>query len=153
MKIKKVISGGQTGVDRGGLDAAKDVGIPHGGWCPKGRKAEDARIPEEYDLEEVGSFDYKVRTERNIEEADVTLVLCFGRLSGGTAYTVNVARRLGKVCHTVNLRKYPDPAQVVERLQGEKGSVLNVAGPRESKKIGAQAITRKFLREVFKELM
>ena len=153
MKIEKVISGGQTGVDRGGLDAAISLGIPHGGWCPKGRKAEDGKVPEEYLLEEIDTPDYKVRTERNIQESDVTLVLHFGPPTGGTLFTIQTARRMKKVCHFIDLRKYPKVEDAVKRLRGEKGSVLNVAGPRESKKIGAQDTARKFLTAVFKELL
>ncbi len=69
MTLKKIISGGQTGVDRGALDAAIALGMEHGGWCPQGRQAEDGRIPDCYRLEETDSPDYPVRTERNVLEA------------------------------------------------------------------------------------
>ena len=78
----KIISGGQTGADRGGLDAAMDLGIEHGGWCPKGRRAEDGRIPDRYTLEETTSTDYTVRTEKNVEWADGTVVFTFGAPQG-----------------------------------------------------------------------
>lgn len=62
--IERVISGGQTGADRGGLDAAIDLGLPHGGFCPKGRRAEDGVIPGRYQLEETESADYTERTRK-----------------------------------------------------------------------------------------
>ena len=72
--IKKIISGGQTGVDRAALDAAISLGIEHGGYCPKGRRAEDGRIPDEYQLTETTTADYSDRTERNILESDLSLI-------------------------------------------------------------------------------
>ena len=73
--VAKIISGGQTGVDRAGLALAVDYGLPHGGWCPAGRRAEDGCIPEEFDLQETESRSYRDRTERNVETADITLIL------------------------------------------------------------------------------
>jgi hypothetical protein len=78
----KIISGGQTGVDRAALDAAIEVGIAHGGWCPLGRLAEDGRIPDCYQLCETDSPEYAVRTERNVAESDATLILFRARISG-----------------------------------------------------------------------
>ncbi len=80
----KIISGGQTGVDRGALDAAIGLGIAHGGYCPLGRLAEDGRIPDCYELDQTDSSDYRVRTERNVLEADATLILCRGLTKRGT---------------------------------------------------------------------
>jgi hypothetical protein len=87
----KIISGGQTGVDRAALDAALALNIPCGGWCPKGRKAEDGPIPERYPLQETSSADYRVRTEKNVTDSDGTLILTRGPVTGGTAYTVIVS--------------------------------------------------------------
>jgi hypothetical protein len=67
--VERIISGGQTGADRGGLTAAIKLGIPHGGWCPKGRRAEDGQVPACYHLEETGSSSYQARTKRNVLEA------------------------------------------------------------------------------------
>jgi predicted Rossmann-fold nucleotide-binding protein len=83
MKLERVISGGQTGVDRGALDAAMLAGIPVGGACPKGRKAEDGLIPDRYPLTELASENYRVRTEKNVKDADATLILTVGAISGG----------------------------------------------------------------------
>lgn len=89
----KIISGGQTGVDRAALDAALQLGIPCGGWCPKGRKAKDGPIPDRYPLKETESGSYPVRTEMNVRDSDGTLILTWGRPTGGTALTVRLARR------------------------------------------------------------
>lgn len=74
----RVISGGQTGVDRAALDVALELGLPCGGWCPAGRRAEDGPIPARYPLTETAGADYVERTRRNVVEADATLVLCHG---------------------------------------------------------------------------
>ena len=80
--LKKIVSGGQTGVDRGALDAALPRGFPCGGYCPAGRRAEDGRIPARYPLEELSSPHYQVRTRRNVEESDGTLIIsCAGEPS------------------------------------------------------------------------
>jgi hypothetical protein len=66
MIFEKIVSGGQTGVDRAALDVALELELPCGGWCPKGRRAEDGRIPDRYPMEEASSPDYRVRTELNV---------------------------------------------------------------------------------------
>ena len=83
--ITKIVSGGQSGADQGGLDAAIELGIPHGGWCPKGRKSEDGAIPDKYNLVETKSGDYRVRTEQNVVDSDATVVFTYGPASGGSA--------------------------------------------------------------------
>ena len=70
--INKIVSGGQTGTDRAGLEAAMNAGLSCGGWCPKGRKAEDGKIPDKYPLQETESADYFVRTEMNVKDSDGT---------------------------------------------------------------------------------
>ncbi|MEE3218652.1 MAG: putative molybdenum carrier protein, partial [Planctomycetota bacterium] len=80
--IQKLISGGQTGVDRGALDVAIQLNIPHGGWCPRDRRAADGQIPRQYQLTETELVDYKERTERNVIDSDATLILVRGPLSG-----------------------------------------------------------------------
>jgi hypothetical protein len=91
-----VISGGQTGVDRGALDAALEAHAPCGGWCPEGRKAEDGPIPARYPLRELPGGSYTQRTRQNVADSDRTLVLTFGLATGGTARTIEFCRRLGK---------------------------------------------------------
>jgi hypothetical protein len=71
--IEKIISGGQTGADRDALDIAIELGIPHGGWLPKGRKTEEGPLPEKYQLEEMRAASYEMRTVKNVLEADGTL--------------------------------------------------------------------------------
>jgi predicted Rossmann-fold nucleotide-binding protein len=85
--LDKFISGGQTGVDRAGLDAAMEAGIPVGGYCPKDRLAEDGTIPIRYPLTELTGGGYPARTEKNVMESDGTLSLNDGTLSGGTSLT------------------------------------------------------------------
>lgn len=132
----RIISGGQTGVDRGALDAALEAGNPCGGWCPAGRRAEDGRIPDRYPVEEVVERDYRVRTRRNVEDADATLIIHHGELEGGTALTVNICRELGRPHLLVNAAN-ETVDEAVGRLRAwiEDGGfeVLNVAGPRASK--------------------
>ena len=106
MIISKIVSGGQTGADRGGWEAALHCSIPIGGWIPKGRKAEDGRIPDKYvNLEETKSADYLVRTEANIVDSDATLVFCYGGPTGGSKRTVELARKHRRPCLAVDLDK------------------------------------------------
>jgi hypothetical protein len=146
-RIERLVSGGQTGVDRGALDAALDLGIPHGGWCPRGRAAEDGVIPARYQLRETESPQYPVRTEQNVIDSDGTLVLTIGAPSGGTAYTVDMARRHAKPLLVIDLDAL-DPEAIMSWLRGEEIAVLNVAGPRESKRPGIAARVRACLREL-----
>jgi hypothetical protein len=135
MMIEKVVSGGQTGVDRAALDAAVEAGIPVGGWCPKGRKAEDGVIPEGYPLEELDSCRYSSRTERNVVDSDGTLILNKGPLSEGTkaTYDFTVQHRKPSFIIQLDAKEIVKPEQVRAWLQEQGIAVLNVAGPRESK--------------------
>jgi hypothetical protein len=141
----RIISGGQTGVDRAALDAAMELGIPHGGACPRGRLAEDGRIPDRYQLHELDSREYWVRTERNVLQSDATLILCRGRLSGGTELTLQMARQHGRPCLVVDLDGTPDAAEVCRWLKEQDVETLNVAGPRESQSPGIGGLTREFI--------
>lgn len=130
MKIVRIISGGQTGADRAALDAAIACGVPHGGWCPKGRLAEDGQIPERYHLQESGSEEYAVRTRRNVEAADLTVVFSHGPLTGGSLLTQQFADELRKPCLHLDLN---ENFQGLEKKFPTLGSiVLNVAGSRAS---------------------
>jgi hypothetical protein len=148
----KVVSGGQTGVDRAALDAARAVGLPIGGWCPRGRLAEDGAIAPEYPLVETPGEDYAERTEWNVRDSDATLVLTRGRPSPGTALTIDLARRLERPLLVLDLRGDPDPDAVVQFLQEKNVGVLNVAGPRESQSAGIGAEARAFLERAFRLL-
>lgn len=146
----KIISGGQTGVDRGALDAAIELEIPHGGWCPRGRTAEDGRIPDRYELRETDSSDYPVRTERNVLDGDATLILCRGPLSGGTELTLRLAEQHRRPRLVVDLDRRVEPAEVRRWLEDNVVAVLNVAGPRESQSPGIADLAREFLVGMFR---
>lgn len=132
----KIISGGQTGADRAGLDFAIENRIPHGGWCPKGRKAEDGAIPAPYELKETPKADYPQRTEWNITASDGTVIFSISaKLSGGSAKTLDLARKHQKpVLHVAEENREIDPAEALRKfIAKHKIEVLNVAGPRASK--------------------
>ena len=143
--IRKIVSGGQTGVDRGALDAALALGIPHGGWCPRGRRAEDGRIPRRYALVETRSSTYPVRTRRNVTDSDATLVVTIGRPRDGTALTCTLARKLGKPLFVVDLATPPPLADVRRWLRTHEVATLNVAGPRASTHPGIARRAETFL--------
>jgi len=145
----KIISGGQTGVDRAALDAALSLGIPHGGWCPLGRWAEDGPIPSCYLLCETDSPDPAVRTERNVVESDGTLILYRKQLRGGTKLTFQLAQQYGRPCLLVDLDAPPEVEQVRRWLVEQGIKILNVAGPRESQSPGISASAGVFLLRVF----
>ena len=143
--ITRLVSGGQTGVDRAALDAALDLGLPCGGWCPRGRLAEDGPIDPRYPLQETPTAEYPQRTAWNVRDSDGTLVLTRGRPRGGTALTVALAREQGRPVLVLDLSRRPDPDRVVEWARAEAVSVLNVAGPRESQQPGIQEEARRLL--------
>lgn len=148
----KIISGGQTGVDRAALDAACELSLEYGGFVPRGRKAEDGPIDAAYDrLTELDSDLYGVRTERNVIEGDATLVLTRGAPTEGTAYTVVCAEKHRRPCLVMDMDVAGD-GEIVEAvrewLRFVRPSVLNVAGPRESKFPGIYGQTRRLLRSI-----
>ena len=100
---QRIVSGGQTGVDRAGLDAAMEIGLPIGGYVPKGRLAEDGQVPDKYPMTETGSKDYKERTKRNVLESDGTLIINIGPLKSGTALTAKIAHENNKPLMIVQL--------------------------------------------------
>lgn len=133
--LEKVISGGQTGVDRAALDAALQAKIAIGGCCPKGRKAEDGIIPDSYPLQELESCEYSSRTEKNVVDADGTLILNKGELSEGTKLTYEFTLQHRKPAFIVQLDadEVTSQDQVLRWIEEKQIRVLNVAGPRESK--------------------
>jgi len=155
-------SGGQTGVDQGALDAAIALGIPHGGWCPKGRRSEAGPIPLKYMLKEHGSAKYPPRTKQNVMDSDMTLIVTWGdRLTQGpgTSLTRRYIYDLDKLEFCVNLDHnfkkqrpsqdpadiFPDSRYLLEYIEKHKVNIMNVAGPRESSHEGIQYKTCLFL--------
>jgi len=149
-QVRRLISGGQTGVDRAALDVALEIGLGCGGWCPRGRRAEDGAIPDSYPLRETRSCAYPERTEANVRDADATLVLTRGKPRGGTALTESLARRLDKPCLVVDLAAETETAaaEVRQWLADHRVHVLNVAGPRESEQPDIHDQAAEFLRVV-----
>lgn len=129
--LYKIVSGGQTGVDRAALDVALALGLVVGGWCPRGRRALDGPLSNRYPLTETPSADYAQRTEWNVRDADATLILHRGALSGGTLFTAEQVQRYGRPLLALDLDENPEPLSVWTWMAGEGVRVLNVAGPRE----------------------
>lgn len=147
--IEKVVSGGQTGVDRAALDVALELGLACGGWCPQGRRAEDGPLDARYPLTETPWWGYPQRTEWNVRDADGTLVLTLAEADRGTALTIELAVRHGRPCLVVDLGNDPDPALARSWADENGVQILNVAGPRESSNPGAYARASSFLRALF----
>jgi len=147
--VKKIVSGGQTGVDRAALDFALESKIPCGGWCPRGRLAEDGRIPERYPMKETPTEIYEERTRFNVRDSDGTLILGFGDPKGGTAYTIETALTFGKPLWIVDLEKEFETEPVSEWIVRNFILVLNVAGPRESGAPGIYEKAKAFLSALF----
>jgi hypothetical protein len=143
-----IVSGGQTGADRGALDAALAAGVPCGGWCPRGRRAEDGTIPDRYPLRETPTAEYPLRTAWNVRDSDGTVILHQGRVDRGTALTERLARRQGRPVLLLDVTS-ARPAELVAWVEKERIARLNVAGPRESRAPGFQALVTRFLREAF----
>ena len=150
MTVTKIISGGQTGVDRAGLDAAIALNIEYGGYVPKGRKAEDGQVPQKYQMEEMKKGGYPTRTKKNIEESDGTVIFCQGRPSTGTKLTVDYAVKIKKPFLLLDVDDVSKQT-AVEILRNwitkESIEVMNVAGPRQSSAPMVALIAKKFLIE------
>lgn len=131
--LRKVISGGQTGVDRGALDAVLALSFPCGGWCPEGRMASDGVLPDRYPLQELAGGGYRQRTIRNLTEADGTLIIYYGAPAGGTELTLAECIRRHKPYQLLDAREIP-PQRAADIVAGFVGAhaiaILNVAGPR-----------------------
>lgn len=149
--IERLVSGGQTGVDRAALDVAIACGIPHGGWCPRGRLSEAGPIPARYQLTETDSAKYWVRTEQNVIDSDGTLILYRRERSGGTSFTERMTHKHGRPCCCLDLMLDPPPDTVKQWINGTAICTLNVAGPRESTAPGIYQQAYAFLLQVFGE--
>jgi hypothetical protein len=149
--VRQIVSGGQTGVDRAALDWAIEHGVPHGGWCPQGRRAEDGEIGPQYLLKETPLAQYVQRTEWNVRDSDGTvLVTLDNRLSGGTRQTLQFARRHKKPClhlaRTVPMERTVTALRTFIRDHGIK--TLNFAGSRDSDEPGVGEFVRAILDHV-----
>ena len=130
------MSGGQTGVDRGALDAALDLNLECGGWCPQGRMAEDGTIPEQYPLQELEGGDYRDRTRKNVLDSDGTAIIYFGEIEGGTESTLDDCVQLSRPYKIIDGSDVQpgQAAKLIAEFVREIGVfTLNVAGPRASK--------------------
>ena len=136
LMLQKIISGGQTGVDRAALDVAIKLGIPYGGWIPKGRITEEGPLPEKYQMQEMPTESYAARTEQNVIDSDGTLIICRGRPTGGSDYTREMALKHKKQLLHVDLNQTSsfDAASLVSSwIKLYQIKTLNVAGPRATK--------------------
>jgi hypothetical protein len=156
--LTEVVSGGQTGVDRAGLDAAIFLNVPHGGWCPLGRRSERGRIPPVYQLKETDSRNYAVRTEQNVIDSDGTLILYKKAMSRGTELTAKFTRRHRRPMLDIDLADFGswdesrfenEVVRVADWIESENINVLNIAGPRESTCPGIGKTAQGFLVRVF----
>ncbi len=140
-----IVSGGQTGVDRGALDAALQAGFPCGGWCPDDCMAEDGVIDARYGLEPLPQGGYPERTRRNVLDSDATLILYFGELEGGTALTAACCEKQGRPLLLIDALVM-NPEQAAEMVRdfvvSHAVKRLNVAGPRASKTPAAHGYAR-----------
>ncbi len=147
--IEKIISGGQTGADQAALNVAAELGIPAGGWCPRGRWSEAGPIDERYPLTETASADPLDRTERNVRDADATLIITTeDQLTGGTALTERIAGELVKPCLVVDPTDPAAPETIRQWIEANPIRTLNIAGPRESRVPGIHDRAAALLRVV-----
>ncbi len=143
--LARIVSGGQTGVDRAALDVASELSLPCGGWCPAGRRAEDGCIDARYPLQETPTDQYTQRTEWNVRDSDATLIIADGALTGGTLFTKRCAKRLDKPLWICDPADTVEPAKFRMWLRDHRIETLNVAGPRESHRPGIHARAKMML--------
>ncbi len=151
MVLAKIVSGGQTGVDRGALDAALAAGFACGGWCPKDRNAEDGPIPDKYPMTLLAGGGYRQRTVMNVLDSDGTAILFNQSLSGGTLYTHDVCRRERRpyiVLDATQISESAAAATIVRFIEEHGIQVLNVAGPRLSRWAEGQGFALRVIGEV-----
>ena len=144
----KIISGGQTGVDRAALDAALESGVSVGGWCPQGRKAEDGSIAEKYPLQELPDSGYKKRTLKNVQDSDATVIIYFESVSGGTEKTLLYCLNEKKPYLLIDggsITQDIASKQIKYFIDENQISLLNVAGPRASTEIRGYEYTKQVI--------
>lgn len=134
--IRKIISGGQTGADQAALDASIKLGVPHGGWIPKGRLTENGSLPDTYQLTEMPDTSYAARTEQNVIDSSGTIIISHGPLSEGSEYTRQMAIKHHRPWLHIDLSQTPafkSAAVISSWIDKNDIQILNVAGPRASK--------------------
>ncbi len=145
MIVERIYSGGQTGADRGGLEAAIALGIEHGGYCPKDRRAEDGRVPRKYMLVEASTPFYPERTRLNVQESDATVIFAW-QPSAGSGLTIDAAIMFEKPYITIDPRNEAAAIKTLRRwLKSVKPKTLNVAGHRESSSHGIEAQVKRIV--------
>jgi len=150
--LQRIVSGGQTGADRAALDWAIHHEVPHGGWCPEGRRAEDGRIAPCYQLQETpGQSKYHIRTKLNVRDSDGTVIITLSdQLSGGSALTQGMARELGRPCLHIAQATAAHPGWLLREFVHEHHiRTLNVAGPRESTEAEVGGFVHEVLTQAF----
>lgn len=150
--IRKIISGGQTGADLAALDVAVKLGIPHGGWIPKGRITEAGILDDKYKLKEMETSNYNKRTEQNIVDSDGTLIISHGKLTGGSDFTREMALFHNRPWLHIDLNKtnsFQAAGKIKSWITENDIKVLNVAGPRASKDSLIYQATADILETVF----
>jgi hypothetical protein len=149
MKLRKIISGGQTGADQGALAACMQLGFPHGGWIPKGRRTEKGKVPARYRMRQHWSRHYPPRTEKNVMDSDGTVIFTYGKPDGGSLLTITFAKQHGKPCLKVDLDRPQDVvvAKVIRWLNRRlpDNGILNVAGSRRSKAPGIHRAVKRVI--------
>ena len=150
--FEKIISGGQTGADRAGLDVAIDNDILHGGYCPAGRLSEEGAIPSKYELIEMGSDKYHFRTEKNVKESCATIIFTKGPLSRGSKLTKDYCMRHRKPCLHLDFNYEKENKQELFRdfIDNHQVKVINIAGQRKSSAKSIYKLTYDFLSEQLK---
>jgi hypothetical protein len=154
-KPDKIVSGGQTGADRAGLEWALTNYIPHGGWCPRGRRSEDGVIPEAYTLVETISKGYGQRTKRNVIDSNLTIIVtAHAELEGGSKKTADFAEEFSRPLVHIHAPLTPtqiqQARQVIMNTAARQGNlVVNVAGTRESKSPGIGHLVQTALNAIF----
>jgi Circularly permutated YpsA SLOG family len=131
----KIISGGQTGVDRAALDVALKHGIDCGGWCPAGRLDEFGRIPDRYPVKELEHGSFAERTLQNVRNSDGSLIIYLEEVRGGTQFTMQCCRELKRPHKLTDAaKKSAEEAakSIVDFVHEWKIDILNVAGPRQN---------------------
>lgn len=150
-RLQKIVSGAQTGVDRAALDAALELSIPCGGWCPADRSAEDGTISTRYPVQALSSGGRRKRTEWNVRDSDGTLILVKGSLTGGSLLTHNLADKYGRPCLVVELDGTSTSHDVVKWITHRRIQTLNVAGPSESRCPGIYGHAFRFLHDLLSQ--